>query len=146
MLSIVIPTLNEEKFLPRLLSSIKKQSFSDYEIIVSDGGSKDNTKKIALENNCQFVEDFIHHHPSWQRNNGAAIARGEILIFLDADTVLQDDFLEKTTKEFVDKKLSGAGFILNLIRIKRVIIFIPVSIIFFVLFVSILRRHQLAPA
>ncbi len=110
MLSIVIPTLNEEKFLPRLLSSIKKQSFSDYEIIVSDGGSKDNTKKIALENNCRFIEDSLHRHPSWQRNNGAAIARGEILIFLDADTVLQDDFLEKTTKEFVDKKLSGAGF------------------------------------
>jgi len=110
MVSIIIPTLNEEKFLPLLLSSIKAQSFSDYEIIISDGGSKDNTKKVALDNNCKFVLDTEHHHPSWQRNNGAAIATGEILLFLDADTILQDNFLDKVIKEFNDKKLGGGGF------------------------------------
>lgn len=110
MLSIVIPTLNEEKYLPGLIASIKKQSFSDYEIIVSDGGSKDNTQKIAEENNCKFVVDTEHHHPSWQRNNGAAIATGDILLFLDADTVLQDEFLEKVIPEFISRKLIGGGF------------------------------------
>jgi len=110
MISIIIPTLNEENFLPLLIASIKKQSFSDYEIIVSDGGSKDNTKKIALENNCQFIEDSVHRHPSWQRNGGAALARGDILIFFDADTILQDGFLEKVVNEFKNKKLFGAGF------------------------------------
>jgi len=48
MLSIVIPTLNEEKYLPRLIASLKKQNFSDYEIIVSDGMSNDGTKEAAL--------------------------------------------------------------------------------------------------
>jgi len=110
MISIIIPTLNEEKFLPLLIASIKKQSFSDYEIIVSDGGSKDNTKKIALENNCQFIEDSVHRHPSWQRNGGATLAHGDILIFFDADTILQDGFLEKVVNEFKNKKLFGAGF------------------------------------
>lgn len=110
MLSIIIPTLNEEKYLPRLIESIKRQKFSDYEIIVSDGGSKDNTQKIVQDNNCKFVSDIEHHHPSWQRNNGAAIASGDILLFLDADTVLQDDFLEKVIPEFIARKLVGAGF------------------------------------
>ena len=110
MLSIIIPTLNEEKFLPRLLASIRRQSFSDYEIIVSDGGSQDNTKQIALENNCRFIIDTEHRSPSWQRNNGAAIAQGNILLFLDADTVLQIDFLEKVVTEFISRKLFGGGF------------------------------------
>lgn len=110
MLSIIIPTLNEENYLPRLLKSIKRQKFTDYEIIVSDGGSRDNTKKIALENNCNFTEDCQHHHPSWQRNNGATLAKGSILLFLDADTVLQDDFLDKAISEFRDRNLVGAGF------------------------------------
>ncbi len=48
-ISIVIPTLNEEAFLPTLLDSIKKQSFTDYEIIVADAGSKDKTIDIAQE-------------------------------------------------------------------------------------------------
>lgn len=110
MLSIIIPTLNEEKFLPRLLSSIKRQSFTDYEIIISDGNSQDNTKNIALENGCKFVIDIEHHSPSWQRNNGAGIAQGEILLFLDADSVLQDCFLEKVVTEFISRDLCGAGF------------------------------------
>ena len=110
MLSIIIPTLNEEKYLPLLIESIKNQSFLDYEIIVSDGGSTDKTKQIALDNNCKFVLDTEHHHPSWQRNNGAAIATGDILLFLDADTVLQNGFLDKVVPEFISRGLCGAGF------------------------------------
>lgn len=112
MLSIIIPTLNEEKFLPRLIQSIRKQNFSDYEIIVSDANSSDQTKEIALQNNCNFIVDVDdnHHHPAWQRNNGAKAACGDVLLFLDADTVLQEDFLEKVMKEFNSKKLSSAGF------------------------------------
>ncbi len=110
MLSIVIPTLNEEKFLSRLLDSIKRQSFTDYEVIVSDGNSIDNTKKIALENNCKFILDTEHHSPSWQRNNGAAVAQGDILLFLDADSVLREGFLEKVITEFIARDLCGAGF------------------------------------
>jgi len=110
MLSIIIPTLNEEKFLPRLINSIKAQNFSDYEIIVSDGGSQDNTRQIALHNNCRFIVDTEHHSPSWQRNNGASIANGDILLFLDADTVLQSNFLERVIPEFISRKLTGAGF------------------------------------
>lgn len=113
LLSVIIPTLNEEKYLPRLLASLKKQKFVDYEIIVSDGGSSDNTKQIALADGCRWVVDNEHHHPSWQRNNGAALAQGEILLFLDADTVLQDNFLEIVVNEFIRRQLIGAGFYIH---------------------------------
>jgi len=113
MLSIIIPTLNEEKYLPVLLNSIRSQEFSDYEIIVSDGGSTDKTMEIAASSGCQMVVDNEHHHPSWQRNNGAAVARGETLLFLDADTILQDNFLSRVVTEFTDQGLVGAGFYIS---------------------------------
>ncbi len=115
MLSIIIPTLNEEKYLPGLLRSIKRQSFKDYEIIVSDGDSSDKTIFIAQENNCIIAKGIKEkRHPSIQRNNGADIAKGEILLFLDADTILPDDyFLEKTINNFKKRKLGIAGFYMD---------------------------------
>jgi len=47
MLSIIIPALNEENYLPRLLDCFKKQNFKDYEIIVADADSKDKTREVA---------------------------------------------------------------------------------------------------
>lgn len=113
MLSIIIPTLNEEKYLPRLLDSIRVQSFSDYEVIVSDGGSLDKTREIALASHCVFTVDREHHHPSWQRNNGAALARGDILLFIDSDSVLPNNFLEKALAEFIKNDLVGGGFYIS---------------------------------
>jgi len=109
MLSIIIPTLNEEKYLPRLLDSIKRQDFSDYEVIVSDGGSRDKTIAIAKDYDCEIVIDNEHHHPSWQRNNGAKIAKGDTLLFLDADTVLPEQFLSATIAEFKKRNLTITG-------------------------------------
>lgn len=111
MLSIVIPTLNEEKYLPRLLNSIKKQKNIDCEIIVSDGNSRDNTIFIAKSFGCKVVTDNIKS-PARQRNNGAHIARGDTILFLDADTELTENFLFKTYNEFQERKLNVAGFYL----------------------------------
>lgn len=110
MLSIIIPTLNEEKYLPRLLESIKRQNFSDYEIIVSDGGSDDSTEAVAKSFNTAFIVDSSVRHPSVQRNNGAKVSQGETLLFLDADTVLPERFLPEAYEEFLEKDLAIAGF------------------------------------
>lgn len=110
MLSIIIPTLNEEKYLPRLIKSINNQNFSDFEIIVSDAGSTDNTKSIATQNNATYILSNKIKHPSFQRNEGAKIAEGETLLFLDADSVLSPGFLKKSTKEFKERKLVAASF------------------------------------
>ncbi len=115
MLSIVIPTLNEEKYLPQLLKSIREQSFSDYEIIVSDGKSLDQTVEIAKSYDCKIiVSDGVRRHPSIQRNDGANVARGNIILFLDADTSLPDNgFLQKTVEDFYKRKLGVAGFFMD---------------------------------
>lgn len=110
MLSIIIPTLNEEKYLPRLLESIKRQEFSDYEIIVSDAGSSDKTKMVAENYGANFILSNKIKHPSFQRNKGAEVSKGDILLFLDADSVLPDGFLQKTVNQFKAKNLVSAGF------------------------------------
>ena len=80
MLSIIIPTLNEEKYLPVLLESIKKQKFEgDYELIVADAGSQDKTVEIARNFGGKIVPGGL---PAKGRNQGAAEARGDLFLFL----------------------------------------------------------------
>ncbi len=112
MLSIIIPALNEEKYLPQLLASIKRQDFSDYEVIVSDANSEDRTREVAQAAGAKVVVD-ARRHPSFQRNTGARAAQGDIFLFLDADTVLPDNFLAAVVPEFNERKLGAAGFYLD---------------------------------
>lgn len=92
-ISVVIPTLNEEKYLKNCLESLKKQTFSDFEIIISDGGSTDNTVKIAK----QYTSNIIVHKNSnvcQARDLGAREAHAEIIVGADADTIYPKDHLE----------------------------------------------------
>jgi len=107
MLSIIIPTLNEEKFLPFLLKSIKGQDFKDYEIVVADAGSKDGTIEIAKNYRVSVVPGGL---PAKGRNEGAKIAKGNLFLFLDADVILPDGFLTRVLKEFGERKLDVASF------------------------------------
>jgi glycosyltransferase involved in cell wall biosynthesis len=86
MISIIIPTYNEEKYLLKLLESIKKQTYKEYELIVADNDSKDNTKKIAKKYGCKIIKGG---YPGKARNLGANNAKYNLL-FIDADVVLQD--------------------------------------------------------
>ncbi|MCK9438992.1 MAG: glycosyltransferase [Patescibacteria group bacterium] len=115
MLSIVIPTLNEEKYLGALLDLIKKQSFLDYEIIVSDGLSEDKTLEIAQKYNCKIViGEKDKRHPSIQRNLGAKIAAEKYILFLDADTRFYDqNFFQKIISDFEKRRLGVAGFYMD---------------------------------
>lgn len=88
--SIIIPTLNEEKYLPKLLESIKRQDFKDYEVIVADGNSKDRTVSIAKRYGASIAKGG---NPSKARNSGASIAKGEYFFFLDADTSIPQGFI-----------------------------------------------------
>jgi len=107
MISIIVPTLNEEKYLSLLLESIKKQDFFDYEIIVADAGSKDKTIEIAAKYNCRVVPGGL---PAKGRNEGAKKAKGDLLLFIDADSVLPEGFLTKSLEEFNRRGLDFASF------------------------------------
>ena len=107
MISIIIPTLNEQKYLPRLLKCIKRQSYKSYEIIVADANSKDKTRSIAKKQGCKIVPSG--GHPGIGRNIGARAAKGDVLLFLDADSLIGERFLEDSLKEFKKKGLDVAG-------------------------------------
>lgn len=106
MLSIVIPTKNEENFLPILLRSIQQQTFLTKEVIVADAFSTDATRDIAKTFGCNVVDGGL---PGQGRNLGALVAKGEMLLFLDADVELQDSrFLEKALQNLQKKQLDFA--------------------------------------
>ncbi len=104
-LSIIIPTLNEEKYLPLLLDSIKKQDYRDYEIIVADNDSKDKTKWIAKEYGAIVIKGG---KPANARNSGARAAKGELLLFLDADVILTKSYLKSIVSDFKKRRLGIA--------------------------------------
>ena len=109
MLSIIIPTLNEEKNLPNLLKSIERQGLSNpekLEIIVADAGSQDRTREIAKEFGCKVIKGGL---PAKGRNEGAKVAKGDLLLFLDADVVLTENCLKEALKEFQERNLAVAS-------------------------------------
>ena len=110
MISIIIPAFKEEAYLPRLLESIKKQAYKNYEIIVADANSKDKTRQIAKKYGCRIVKGGM---PAAGRNNGAKAAKGSILLFLDADSIIQEDFIKDALNDINERKLDVAGSYLH---------------------------------
>lgn len=98
-ISVIIPALNEEKYLPRCLESLSSQSRRErFEIIVVDGGSTDRTVEVAKEYACEVIEK-----PSpvgTARNIGAKHAEGEILAFIDADTMANENWIDQIARTF----------------------------------------------
>ncbi len=105
-ISVVIPTKNEEKLLPRLLQSLRSQTLHDVEIIVADAGSTDRTVEIAKSFDAIVVKGGM---PGMGRNAGARKAKGDIIAFFDADVLLTSTkFLSDCIQEMDRKKLDVA--------------------------------------
>ncbi|HET7153576.1 MAG TPA: glycosyltransferase [Candidatus Kapabacteria bacterium] len=114
--SVVIPTLNEEKMLPQALRQFTPELRSRYsiEIIVSDGGSTDKTLEIAEED-----ADIVVRHTSSSRqtiaegrNMGAAAAHGNILVFMNADTLFASttEFFQSIANAFLRGDTDAIAF------------------------------------
>lgn len=104
LFSVIIPTLNEEKFLPKLLDSLVYQTQKNFEVIVVDGKSKDRTVRLAKSygNKLPILSVVVSPKASlpYQRNFGATYAKGEWLVFVDADGVFLSNFIERC-EEFI---------------------------------------------
>ena len=107
-ISVVVPTLNEEKYIGRLLSSLGKQTFKNFEIVISDCASTDSTRSIAKRYPKVRVVIEKKKGISSGRNAGARAAKGKILVFLDADTSATEKLLEIYDKVFDERKVVAA--------------------------------------
>ena len=108
-ISVVIPAYNSADTLPACLQALQAQTFpSDrYEIIVVDDGSTDDTAKVARDSGVQVMSQ-PNAGQAAARNRGARAARGDILLFTDADCMPAPDWIEQMMAAFADPDVAGA--------------------------------------
>lgn len=113
MVSIVVPVYNAERFLPETIHCVRQQTYTDWELLLIDDCSQDNSYAYA----CQEAQKDKRIRPIRQeknagaaraRNRGIKEAKGEVLCFLDADDIWRADKLEKELAFMKEKK---AGFV-----------------------------------
>jgi len=92
LLTVIIPTMNEINYLPKLIDLLKSQTFQDYDLIVSDNFSNDGTREFCLEKKITVIDGG---HPAKARNDAARFSSNKYLLFLDADIIFENDFIEK---------------------------------------------------
>lgn len=117
LFSIVIPLYNKAPYVAKAIHSVLGQTFSDYELIIVDDGSKDNSAEMAANsiNNheqCRLIRQD-NQGVSMARNNGVANSQGEYLCFLDADDWWEPTFLEEMARliaEFPDAGIYGTNY------------------------------------
>lgn len=102
LISVVIPTYNRVAFVTKAIDSVLNQTFADYEVIVVDDGSTDDTKETLK----QYLDKIKYIYQdnsgvSAARNTGIAVARGEWVAFLDSDDEWRADYLAKQMKHAI---------------------------------------------
>lgn len=108
MFSVIIPTLNEELFLPKLLSSLVTQTRQNFEVIVVDGSSQDTTVSVARSyaEKLPYLITVVSKKASLplQRNLGAQEAQSNWFAFIDADSILMPHFMERIERFVTEEK------------------------------------------
>ena len=108
LVSIIIPVYNEERDIVACLESIKDQTYKKVETIIIDDGSKDKTLEVVKSFGGIRVYKQDHQGPGQARNLGAKMAKGEILLFIDADMILFSDYVVKIISPIIKNKTLGA--------------------------------------
>ncbi|MCW4007035.1 MAG: glycosyltransferase [Candidatus Bathyarchaeota archaeon] len=120
LVSVIIPTYREEETIEGCLKSVVNQRFDEgsIESIVVDSHSPDNTREVA-KRSATKVLDLRARGVGRARNAGAKAACGELLLFLDADTYLETDFVSQMYHDFIDPKVvCVSGILKNLELLK----------------------------
>ena len=112
MFSIIVPVYNSEEYLDKCIQSILKQTYSTFEVILVDDGSKDKSLQICKEyantDNRVKVLSFDNAGVSAARNRGIEEARGQYIVFIDSDDIVDKRLLEKLADSKAD--LVSIGF------------------------------------
>ena len=112
LVSVVIPAYNEEAFIERTLQAVHSQDYKPYEVIVVDNASTDETSRIASR--YADVYRLEQRGVSRAKNYGAKKAGGNVLFFLDADSVMSRNTLEQTNR-LINLGLVGGSFVSGII-------------------------------
>jgi len=111
LVTVIIPTYNEQEDIEECIKSVLKQKYKRIEVIVVDDGSNDNTIKIVEKYAEKYKKVKLlrqeHKGPGEARNLGAKKAKGKILILIDADMVLFEDYVDKLIKPIIEGKALG---------------------------------------
>jgi len=113
LVSVIMPAYNTEKYIEYAISSVLSQSYPNFELIVIDDGSKDNTvaiikKFIDMDARIKLVINQTNLGVSATRNKGISIAKGEWIAFLDSDDIWKESKLEKQIQQ---AEQTGAQFL-----------------------------------
>ncbi|HLP75321.1 MAG TPA: glycosyltransferase [Candidatus Paceibacterota bacterium] len=105
-ISIIIPAHNEEAYLGATLAALRRQKFPGSEVIVVANGCTDRTEDVAREH-CDRLVVLSQKNLGVARNLGARMAGGELLVFLDADTLLEKGALRTISENFTSRHAAG---------------------------------------
>lgn len=117
MFSVIIPLYNKAHYVAKAINSVLAQTCTDYELIVVDDGSRDESAAVAAEaikghTNCRLIKQE-NAGVSMARNNGVAASQGEYLCFLDADDWWETTFLEELSElitEYPEAGIYGTSY------------------------------------
>lgn len=113
-ISVVIPAYNAENFIALQLEALLGNSLLPHEIIVSDNGSNDRTRKIVLDwgrknSIIRCVDSSLRRGVSYARNIGCLSARGKFILICDADDIVAPNWVEKMSAALRDAEIVGSG-------------------------------------
>lgn len=111
LVSIITPVYNREKQLPKAIDSVIKQTYRNWELIIIDDRSTDNTKEavsryIGKDKRIKYIKNTHKQGPAGARNQGIEVAKGDYIAFLDSDDFWEEDKLEIQLREMVKKNNS----------------------------------------
>ncbi len=124
LFSILIPAYNAEKYIINCINSIKKQTFEDWECIIIDDGSKDNTYNIIVKNVINdkrfIVEKQLNQGVANTRNNLLKMAKGDYIVWIDADDFVSETMLYNINKNILKYKADLLIFNYNIVDEEKI--------------------------
>ncbi|NJW53443.1 glycosyltransferase family 2 protein [Salinimicrobium oceani] len=105
MISIITPTHNRAALLSRMINSVLKQSFRNWELVIMDDGSTDDTQAVVNDFKDSRIKYYFTKNSGAadKRNRGSEVAAGDYVIFLDSDDEVKEQWLEKLSEEVQGK-------------------------------------------